>query len=73
MNTALRSIPLIGHFRSHVVEQSHESEIHVQLLMAVKKGETGVIGDEINFRFLIAAEHKYIFENSGCGDPREAG
>jgi hypothetical protein len=31
-----------------VIEQRHETEVHVQLLVAVEEGEAGVVGNEIN-------------------------
>ena len=31
-----------------VIEQRHETEIHVQLLVAVEKGKAGVVSNEIN-------------------------
>ena len=31
-----------------VIEQRHETEVHVQLLVAVEKGKAGVVGNEIN-------------------------
>ena len=48
-----------------IIEQRHEPEIHVQLLMAVEECEAGVVGDEIDVGFLVTAEHDDVFENSG--------
>src|ERR1035441_8943660 len=31
----------------NVIEQGHKPEVHVQLLVAVKQGEAGIVGDEI--------------------------
>ena len=31
-----------------VIEQRHETEVHVQLLVAMEEGEAGVVGDKIN-------------------------
>lgn len=45
----------------HVVEEGHETEIHVELLVAMEEGEAGVVGDEGNFGFLVAVEHKDVF------------
>jgi hypothetical protein len=47
-----------------VIEQGHEAEIHVQLLMAVKQGEAGIIGNEVDFGFLVSAYHNHIFHHS---------
>jgi hypothetical protein len=33
---------------SHIIEQCHEPEIHVQLVMAVEQGEPRIIGYEID-------------------------
>lgn len=42
---------------SAVIEESHKPEIHMELLVAVEEGQTRVVGNEIHFRFLVAAEH----------------
>jgi len=47
-----------------VIEQGHETEIHVQLLMAVKQGEAGIIGNEVDLDFLVSADHDHIFHYS---------
>src|ERR1700674_498456 len=52
---------------SDIVEQSHEPKVHVNLLMAVKQGQARIVGDEIDFRFLIASQHYNVFENSRSG------
>ena len=51
---------------SHVIEQRHESEIHVQLLMAMKQCQTRIVSDEIDLDLLVAAHHHYIFHDSRC-------
>ena len=48
-----------------VLEQSHEPKIHVQLLMTVEERKSGVIGDKINFNFLIASYHHHILHYAG--------
>ncbi len=40
-----------------VLEQSHEPEIQVQLLMTMEQRKPGIIRDEINFNFLITPNH----------------
>ena len=40
-----------------VIEQGHEAEIHVQLLMAVKQGEAGIIGNEVDLDGLNAMQY----------------
>jgi hypothetical protein len=47
-----------------VIEQGHEAEIHVQLLMAMKQGEAGIIGNEVDLDFLVSAYHNHIFHHS---------
>jgi len=46
---------------SAIVEQGHKSKIHVKLLVAVEQSEAGIVGDKIDFRFLVAAEHDKVF------------
>ena len=46
-----------------IIEQGHETEIHVQLLMAVKRGEAGIIGNEVNLDFLVSAYRDHIFHH----------
>src|SRR5258708_7766559 len=45
-----------------VIEQRHETEVHMQLLMAVEQGPSGIVGDKVDFRFLVSAEHDDIFD-----------
>ncbi len=51
----------------NIVEEGHETEVHVDLLVAVEEGEAGVVGDEIDLGFLIAADHDDIFDDAGGG------
>ncbi len=55
--------------RLDVLEQSHEPEIHMQLLMTVKQRKPRIVGDEIDFHFLIAAKHHYILHHAGSWLP----
>src|SRR5215467_4748980 len=48
-----------------VIEESHETKIHVQLLVAVEERQTRIVSHEFDFRFLVAAEHDHVLENSG--------
>ena len=48
-----------------VFEQSHEAEIHVQLLVAVEQREAGVIRHEIDLHFLVAAYQYNILDDAG--------
>ena len=47
-----------------VIEQGHEAEVHVQLLVAVEQSEAGVIRNEVNLRLLVATNHHHIFDHS---------
>jgi hypothetical protein len=40
---------------SNIVKQSHETEVHVQLLMAMKQGRTRIIRYKVHFGLLIAS------------------
>jgi len=60
-----RSAPL------HVVEEGHEAEIHMELLVAMEKREAGIVGDEIDFGLLIATEHDDVLFDASCGDTRD--
>src|SRR5579872_4318614 len=57
----------------HVIEQGHEAEIHVQLLMTVEQGFARIVGHEIDFYLLIAAEHDDILDDTRRRLAREAG
>jgi hypothetical protein len=48
-----------------VIEQRHEAEIHVQLLMAVEQGQPGIIRAEVHFDLLVAGEYDDVFEHTG--------
>ena len=52
--------------QSNVAKKGHEAEVHVQLLMAMEKGQTRIVRDERYLRFLIAAQHQDILDDS-CG------
>jgi hypothetical protein len=57
-----------------IIEQRHESEVHVQLLMTVEQGSAGIVGDKVDLHFLISAKHDDILDNPGrrlSGDARE--
>jgi len=59
--------------RTHIVEQCHKTKVHVQLLVAMKKGQPRIVGNEIDFCFLITSQHEHIFECSGRGLSRDPG
>jgi hypothetical protein len=59
---------------SHVIEESHETEVHVKLLVTMKERETGIVSGEINVSFLVTTKHENILHNPGgwlAGDARE--
>ena len=35
---------------SRIVEERHEAEVHVQLLVAVEKRHSGIVGNEVKFK-----------------------
>src|SRR5215469_3544002 len=51
--------------RSHVVEQGHKPEVHVQLLMAVKQGPAWIVGHKVHLGFLVTAQHDNILDHTG--------
>lgn len=51
---------LLSRSCSEVVEQGHESKVHVELLVAMKKRESGIIRGEADFHFLVSADHHDI-------------
>ena len=58
----------------HIAEQRHESEIHVQLLVAVKQGPSWIVGDEVEGKLLKAAQHDDVLDHTGgclAADVRE--
>lgn len=54
-------------FSNDVIEQRHEAEVHVQLLVAVEEGCARIVGDEVDFDFLVAADHDDVFHQAGGG------
>src|ERR1700684_4159059 len=57
-----------------IVEQRHETVVHVQLLVAMKESEPWIVGGEVDLCFLIAAHHDHILLNPGSwlsSDPAE--
>jgi hypothetical protein len=41
--------------RLYIVKERHETVVHVQLLVAVKKGQPRIISNEVHLGFLVAA------------------
>src|SRR5579864_4685436 len=46
-----------------ILEERHESEIHMQLLMAMKESHTGIVGHEVERDLLKAAQHYDILDH----------
>src|SRR5208283_5077941 len=58
----------------NVIEQCHKAEVHVQLLVAVEQGEARIVRNEVDLDFLVAADHRHIFDHSRSrqtGNPRQ--
>lgn len=49
---------------SCVIEERHETEIHVQLLMTMKECPPRVVRDKIKLRFLKSAQHHHILDHA---------
>lgn len=56
--------PSGSRLRLDVVEEAHEAEIHMQLLVAVEKGHAGVVRDNVYLGFLVAAKHDHVFHEA---------
>ena len=59
---------------SRILKQRHEPEIHVQLLVTVKKRSPRIVRHEIKLQLLKSAEHHDVFQDAGGGfatDPRQ--
>src|SRR5271165_6771662 len=50
---------------SNILNQLHEAEVHVQLLVAVEERRTPVVGDEIELDLLKPAEHHDVLNDPG--------
>src|SRR3974390_1267519 len=49
---------------SRIAEERHEPEIHVQLLVAMEERLARIVGDEIEFNFLKAAQHHHVLDDA---------
>ena len=52
------------------LEQGHEAEVHVQLLVTVEQREARIIRNKIDLHFLVATDHDNILRNTGRRLPR---
>src|ERR1700674_3386521 len=50
----------------NVFKESHETEIHVEILMAVKQGEPGIVGDKIDINSTKAFHKNRVLKDAGC-------
>jgi hypothetical protein len=48
-----------------VVEQKHESKIHVQLLVTMEQRQSWMVSDEVEFNLLETTEHHDVFDDAG--------
>jgi hypothetical protein len=56
----------VGKSGLSVFKESHETEIHMEILMAVKQGEPGVVGDKIDLNSTEAFHENRILKDAGC-------
>src|SRR6185437_4925196 len=56
-----------------IVEQAHEAEIHVKLLVAVEQRQPRIIGYEIDRDLLVAIHHHHVLHYACVGYARDAG
>src|SRR6185437_8330057 len=69
-----RRVIIILWLHLHVVEQAHETVVHMQLLVAMEEGRPRVACDEVHLDLLVAADHDNILHHARCrlaGDPGE--
>jgi len=70
ISEALTPVPRPG---SSAIEQRHETEVHMQLHMAMEQGQPWLIGDEVHFHGLVAAQHRDVLDNAAGWLARDAG
>ena len=59
--------------RLRVVEECHETEVHVQLLVAVEESEAGIVRNKVNLQLLVSAQHDHVLYDAGGLRSREIG
>src|SRR3974377_1166806 len=52
---------------SCAIKQRHEPKVHVKLLVAVKQRQAGIVGNKVEFQFLVTAEHHHILHDARSG------
>jgi len=45
----------------YIIEERHETVVHVQLLVAVEKRQSWIIGNKVYLGFVVSAQHHNIF------------
>src|SRR5438132_7858731 len=58
--------------RLYIVEERHESVVHMQLLVTVEKRQPRIVSNEVHLGFLVSAQHHNIFQDSSCRLPGQA-
>jgi len=58
--------------RLDIVEERHETVVHMQLLVTVEKGQPWIVSNKVYFGFLVSAQHHNIFQDSSCRLPGQA-
>jgi len=57
-----------------VLEERHEPEVHVELLVAMEECHPRTVSDEVKFELLDSAQHHHVFDHTGsrfAGDARQ--
>src|SRR5690349_6105980 len=54
----------MGSFFLGIIEQRHQTVIHMELLMAMKQRASRIVGYEIEFDLLVAAQHYHILDDA---------
>ena len=62
----------IGSNLLEIIEQGHEAEIHVELLVTMEQCEARVVSHRVHMDLLVASDHHDIFQYSRCWLSREA-
>jgi hypothetical protein len=62
LNCMLASFPDVDAKALCILKESHESEIHVEVLMAVKQGQAGAVGYKIDIDSAEAFDQDGVFE-----------
>ncbi len=57
---------LFGGEMTSVAQQRHETEVHMQLMMAMKQGWAGTIGQHIHFNLRVRGDQQDILPHAGA-------